>query len=126
MMAAATAPPPSASWKAVLFTALPAGLAYLDSAVKSFIATLVGIALDQGLLDGADHRIVDLFADRLPLKIFLSHGTYDPGASSLRLRDILEAKDYPLRYVETHEGHSYGSVRGVLDDMLSYFFLVNS
>ena len=64
-------------------------------------------------------------SDRLPLVIFLSHGTYDPRATSLRLRDILEAKGYPLRYVETHEGHSYGNVRGVLELMLTYFFRTN-
>jgi enterochelin esterase family protein len=61
-------------------------------------------------------------ADRLPLKIFLSHGSYDPRAASLLLRDILEAKGYPLRYVETHEGHSYGNVRGLLDELLTDFF----
>jgi enterochelin esterase-like enzyme len=61
-------------------------------------------------------------ADRLPLKIFLNHGTYDERAASIRLRLVLEAKGYPLLYIETHEGHSYGTVRGVLDDMLIYFF----
>jgi enterochelin esterase family protein len=64
-------------------------------------------------------------ADRYPLKLFLGHGTYDERASSLHLRDILEAKDYPLLYIETHEGHSYGNVRGLLDDMLIYFFGAN-
>jgi len=59
---------------------------------------------------------------RLPLKVFLNHGTYDLGASSARLRNILEAKGYPLLYVETHEGHSFGTVRGVLADLLVYFF----
>jgi enterochelin esterase family protein len=61
-------------------------------------------------------------ADRLPLRVFLSHGTYDEGAASLRLRDILETRDYPLLYIETHDGHSYGNVRGLLDDMLIYVF----
>ncbi len=61
-------------------------------------------------------------AARLPLRVFLSHGTYDGGAASLRLRDILEANDYPLLYIETHDGHSYGNVRGTLDDLLIYFF----
>ena len=60
--------------------------------------------------------------DQLPIKIFLSHGTYDEGAASIHLRDTLEAKGYQLLYLETHEGHSYGNVRGILDDMLIYFF----
>lgn len=59
---------------------------------------------------------------QLPLKVFLSHGSYDERASSIRLRDILDAKGYPLLYIETHEGHSYGNVRGVLDDLLISFF----
>ena len=68
--------------------------------------------------------ILDMYRreERLPLKVFLSHGTYDPGASSRRLRDILRLKKYPLRYVERHEGHSFGLVRGVLEDLLIYFF----
>ncbi|KAF0108238.1 MAG: esterase [Anaerolineaceae bacterium] len=60
--------------------------------------------------------------ERLPLKIFLGHGTYDERAASIHLREILQAKSYSLLYIETHEGHSYGNVRGLLDDMLIYFF----
>jgi predicted esterase len=60
-------------------------------------------------------------AQRLPLEVFLSHGTYDERAGSPRLRQVLEAKAYPLLYVETHAGHSYGNVRGLLDDLLIYF-----
>lgn len=57
-----------------------------------------------------------------PVKIFLSHGSYDQGADSLRLRDLLEKEGYALLYVETHDGHSWGNIRGLLDDMLIYFF----
>lgn len=64
-------------------------------------------------------------ADRFPVKVFLSHGTYDERAASIRLHDVLEAKGYPMLYIETHEGHSYGNVRGFLDDMLIYFFGAN-
>ena len=38
-----------------------------QSVVKSFISTLVGVALDKGLLDGTDRRVMDLFSDR-PIK----------------------------------------------------------
>ena len=61
-------------------------------------------------------------AERLPIKVFLSHGVYDAGADSLRLRDLLLKKDYPVLYVETHDGHSWGNIRGVLDQLLIYFF----
>jgi len=43
-------------------------------------------------------------------------------AGSPRLRDILKERGYPLLYIETHEGHSYGNVRGLLDDMLIFFY----
>jgi enterochelin esterase family protein len=66
--------------------------------------------------------IFDNLGQRLPLNIFLSHGTYDPGASSLRLHDVLEEKGYPVLYVETHEGHTYAAVRGLMDNLLMYFF----
>ena len=61
-------------------------------------------------------------AERRPLEIFLSHGTYDEGASSLRLREILVARGYRVRYVERHEGHSFGMVRSQLGDLLTCFF----
>ena len=61
-------------------------------------------------------------AEQLPLQVFLSHGTYDVRAGSPRLRDILKERGYPLLYIETHEGHSYGNVRGLLDDMLIFFY----
>ena len=61
-------------------------------------------------------------SERLPLKVFLSHGSYDVGAGSLRLREILEAKDYRLLFIQIPEGHSYGNVRDTLDDFLVYYF----
>jgi CubicO group peptidase (beta-lactamase class C family) len=36
----------------------------LYSVTKSFIATLIGIALDKGYIDGTDQRIVDFFPER--------------------------------------------------------------
>ena len=60
--------------------------------------------------------------EQLPLKIFISHGKYDEKAASIHLRDILDSKGYKLLYLESHEGHSYGNVRGILDDMLIYYF----
>ena len=36
----------------------------LYSVTKSFVATLIGIALDKGYIDGTDQRIVDFFPER--------------------------------------------------------------
>ena len=36
---------------------------HLQSVTKSFISTLIGIAIDQGYLTGADQRVVDLFPE---------------------------------------------------------------
>ncbi len=60
---------------------------------------------------------------RLPIKLFVSQGTYDFDVRNTRhLRDVLRAKGYPFRYIETNDGHSWGNWRGVLDDMLIYFW----
>lgn len=62
-------------------------------------------------------------AARQPVRLFVSQGTYDSDlANSRLLRDILAAKGYPFMYLETNDGHSWGNWRGVLDDMLLYFF----
>lgn len=36
----------------------------LYSCTKSFVSTLIGIALDKGFIDGTDHRLVDFFPQR--------------------------------------------------------------
>jgi enterochelin esterase family protein len=62
-------------------------------------------------------------SDRLPLNIFMTTGCpWDTCEFAQRLRDILEEKEYPLHYIEVHEGHSWGNWRALLDDMLIYFF----
>jgi enterochelin esterase family protein len=61
--------------------------------------------------------------ERLPLKVFMSQGTYDFDLKNTRaLRDIFEAKGYPLKYIEVNDGHAWGNWRGLLDDMLIYLF----
>jgi enterochelin esterase family protein len=62
-------------------------------------------------------------SERLPLKVYLSTGTYDMDVENpRRLREILEAKGYPLRYLEVNDGHGWGNWRGQLDEMLKFFF----
>jgi enterochelin esterase-like enzyme len=65
--------------------------------------------------------------ERLPLNIFMTTGCpWDTCGAAQRMRDILEEKEYPLLYIEVHEGHSWGNWRALLDDMLIYFFGVES
>jgi enterochelin esterase family protein len=66
-------------------------------------------------------------AARQPVKLFVSQGTYDYDVDNTRrLRDVLKAKGYPFKFLETNDGHSWGNWRNVLDDMLVFFFAANS
>ncbi|MBZ0314823.1 MAG: hypothetical protein K8L91_00280 [Anaerolineae bacterium] len=70
-------------------------------------------------------RVIDAYEelDRLPLKIFMSQGSFwDDIENTRRLRDIFEAKGYPIMFIETPDGHSWGNWRALLDDLLIYFF----
>lgn len=62
-------------------------------------------------------------AARQPVRLFVSQGTYDYDVpNTRRLRDVLKAKGYAYKYMETRDGHSWGNWRNVLDDMLVSFF----
>lgn len=65
-------------------------------------------------------------SERLPLKFYLDAGLYEDkgqGISALRvvrhMRDVLEAKGYPLTYAEHSGGHDYVVWRGTLVDGLT-------
>ena len=61
--------------------------------------------------------------DRLPLRVFMTQGIYDFDVEDTRrLAGILEDKGYPLHYIETADGHSWGNWRGMMDDVLRFFF----
>ncbi|MBN2355733.1 T9SS type A sorting domain-containing protein [candidate division KSB1 bacterium] len=63
--------------------------------------------------------------NRLPLKLYLDLGTYDIASLIPLVRNfvpVLQAKEYPFRYQEFHDGHSWGNWRAHLDDILEYFF----
>jgi enterochelin esterase-like enzyme len=69
--------------------------------------------------------IYDLFeqSPRLPLKIYMSTGVInDTEEGARRMKAILTAKGYPLKYQEVNEGHSWGNWRGLIDDVLLHFF----
>lgn len=60
-------------------------------------------------------------ADRLPLRIFMSTGViHDTEDGARRMRDLFDAKGYPLQYLEVNEGHSWGNWRGLLDAPLMH------
>jgi enterochelin esterase family protein len=60
----------------------------------------------------------------VPLKAFLSAGTFEPPQieAAHDLRDRLTRAGADVKYVEVHEGHSWGHWRALLDDVLLYFF----
>ncbi len=60
---------------------------------------------------------------RLPLRFYLDVGLMEPDAqlsSNRRLRDVLRAKGYLVRYVEYNGAHDYISWRGLLGDGLAW------
>ncbi|MFN3386652.1 MAG: alpha/beta hydrolase-fold protein [Candidatus Thermochlorobacter sp.] len=60
---------------------------------------------------------------RLPLQIYMSSGTiHDTAQRARQMREILARKGYDFFYRETNESHSWGTWRGVLEEMLLYFF----
>ena len=86
--------------------------------------TFSGIAMHSP----ANHPVPDLLdryevSDRLPLRIFLSTGQPNDNTRANRaFRDVLEAKGYPLEYIEVRQGHDWRNWRPLVDDVLLYFY----
>lgn len=60
---------------------------------------------------------------KLPIKIFLSSGTFgDNEDSTRRLKRILESKGYEMKYLEVPFEHNWEKWKPLLDDVLLYFF----
>ncbi len=61
---------------------------------------------------------------RLPRKAFISAGTFEKGfaESGRDLRDRFKRAGVNAKYIESHEGHSWGQWRALLDDLLLFFF----
>jgi enterochelin esterase family protein len=58
-----------------------------------------------------------------PSSIFMSWGTFFDGEEGAeRMRGIFERKGYPLATRVTHEGHSWGQWRALIDDVLETFW----
>jgi enterochelin esterase-like enzyme len=59
----------------------------------------------------------------LPIKVFMSTGViFDTEEHARTLKAVLESKNYPLRYLELNQGHSWGNWREMLKPTLTYFF----
>ncbi|WP_456428363.1 alpha/beta hydrolase-fold protein [Rhodocaloribacter sp.] len=69
-------------------------------------------------------EIYDRYRDTpfLDLRIFMSNGTLHDGDGGPTMAAILEEKGYTFKFIETHEGHSWGQWRGLIDEALLYFF----
>jgi enterochelin esterase-like enzyme len=67
-------------------------------------------------------QIYDLYRDdrKFPMKIFLTGGTLDDNQSSRTLLPIAQSQGYEVKYLEVHEGHSWGAWRSQLDDLLEH------
>jgi enterochelin esterase-like enzyme len=60
---------------------------------------------------------------RLPIKIFISSGLpdWDVGNFGFLVADM-EQQNYPVKFINVREGHTWDNWRGLSDEMLSYFF----
>lgn len=69
-------------------------------------------------------------ADKKPLRFFISAGLFEKGRDnsggilhhSKQLKDVLQAKGYPVIYKEYATGHDYFAWQGILTDGLTALF----
>lgn len=74
----------------------------------------------------ADQSVMNelLDGESKDIKFYLDWGTYEPSIAETGrvVRDGLLEKGYEVKWNEWHEGHSWGSWKAHLDEMLIYFF----
>jgi enterochelin esterase-like enzyme len=81
-----------------------------------------------GMQSPANHPIPNLLpayqsTPMLPLRIFLSTGTPNDNTRANRdFHEILEAKQYLMKYIEVREGHNWDNWGPLLDDALIFFY----
>ncbi len=88
---------------------------FMSSATKSITGTLIGIAIDKGLIDSVDHKLLDFFPDR-------TFANVDTQKQSITLRHVLSMSsglDWPHNglneYLEPGMEASKDWVQFVLD-----------
>jgi len=80
------------------------------------------------MLSPANHPLPQLLPafekmPTLPVRMFLSTGRPDDNTRANReFRDLLQAKNYELKYVEISAGHNWDNWRRLLDDVLLYYY----
>ncbi len=83
-----------------------------------------GIAMQSPATHPVEY-IHQAYADsvRLPLRIFMSSGDrQDNEARTRAFRDILQGKEYPMKYIEVPFGHTWDNWGPLQDDLLLYFY----
>lgn len=101
------------------------GLTALD-AVRSRPDVFRLCASQSGAFWIEDARILNLIRDEKPtnLRVYMDWGSYEPAipAISVRIADLLKSGGNEVESRVWHEGHSWGSWRAHLDDLLSFLF----
>lgn len=72
-----------------------------------------------------NRAVIDRFAaqDWFPFRVFMTTGLFsDTQKQALEMKAILDANKVDYVYREVNQGHSWGQWRGLLADMLRYFF----
>ncbi len=81
-----------------------------------------------GMHSPANHPVKELLPayeemPLLPLRMFLSTGApNDNTRANRKFRTVLREKGYPMKYIETREGHNWDNWRPLIDDVLLYFY----
>jgi len=59
----------------------------------------------------------------VPAKIIMTTGViHDTEEGARKMKGIMEGKNYPLKYIEINQGHSWGNWESLLDDVLIYLY----
>jgi enterochelin esterase-like enzyme len=113
---------PSAENRAILGTSLGGLNAAYVCVRASHYFHLIGINSPAFWYRPAIYQLVEQ-SHRLPIKLYMSTGVInDTEEGARRMKSILTAKGYPLKYQEVNEGHSWGNWRSLIDDVLLHFF----
>ena len=81
-----------------------------------------------GMHSPANHPVRELLPayeemPLLPLRMFLSTGNPNDNTEANReFHRVLRDKGYPMKYIETREGHNWDNWRPLIDDVLLYFY----
>jgi enterochelin esterase-like enzyme len=114
---------PAAGKRAILGTSLGGWNSAFTGIRRPETFGLIGIhspAFDQAIIQEYSNQ------PQAQLKIFMSTGLINDTQNQARgMRDIMQAKGYPLQYIEVNEGHSWGNWRALLEEPLVYFFPPN-